>query len=78
MLEQENADVMFYLSCRFLREFEKHFSLRDMVVEMQQAHPEMYPFTLKLMLSRVDKEIDYATTYAKGYIVHELCHIVIH
>jgi hypothetical protein len=31
---------MFY---RFLREFEKHFSLKDTVREIQQAHPEMYP-----------------------------------
>jgi hypothetical protein len=32
--------LMFY---RFLREFEKHFSLKDTVREIQQTHPEMYP-----------------------------------
>ena len=45
--------------CSFLREFEKYFSLRELVQEMQEAHPEMYPAPLSLSLSLSDLSLFY-------------------
>ena len=35
--------IYYIVFIRFLREFQKHFSLKDCVQEMQSNHPELYP-----------------------------------